>query len=209
MKSVDGLPMNEVILIAATQTFVDRGYDNTSMDEVAARAGTTKRTVYAHFGNKDALFRTAVARAVTHVHEDMPPLADTADPHAELTRFAVAFVELSTRRVAVHLQRVVIGAVDRFADLGVLLHSEVLRHAEAHVATYLRALGVEESDDASLSPETLAALFLNATSGPRRFETLFGAREPLPGMPTPATLDSAERAVVSAAVSHFLRGLPR
>jgi AcrR family transcriptional regulator len=210
MRSVDGVPLNEAILRAATQTFVGFGYDNASMDEVAARARTTKRTVYAHFGSKEALFRAAVGRAVAHVHEEMPPLADPADPHGELTRFAVAFLELSTRYAAVHLQRVVMGAADRFADLGVLLHRDVLQHAEARIAAYLRRIGVTGGDgEDDLSPEALAALFLNATSGPRRFETLFGARDPLAGMPAPGSLSASETAEVSAAAALFLRGLPR
>lgn len=44
------------ILDAAIAEFRASGYEATSMDRIAARAGVSKRTVYNHFPGKDALF---------------------------------------------------------------------------------------------------------------------------------------------------------
>lgn len=44
------------IVEAAVAEFRTAGFDATSMDRVAARAGVSKRTVYNHFPSKDALF---------------------------------------------------------------------------------------------------------------------------------------------------------
>jgi AcrR family transcriptional regulator len=41
------------ILDAAIQEFVDKGYENTSMESIAARAGLTKGGLYYHFNSKD------------------------------------------------------------------------------------------------------------------------------------------------------------
>jgi AcrR family transcriptional regulator len=43
------------ILDAAYRLFRGRGYVRVSMDEIAARTGVTKRTLYYHFDSKDAL----------------------------------------------------------------------------------------------------------------------------------------------------------
>jgi AcrR family transcriptional regulator len=48
----------EAILAAAKQVFQDMGYDRASMDEVAARFGGSKATVYRYFGSKEALFKS-------------------------------------------------------------------------------------------------------------------------------------------------------
>ena len=48
--------LRENILWAAREVFLEAGYERTSMDVVASRAKTTKRTLYAHFANKEALF---------------------------------------------------------------------------------------------------------------------------------------------------------
>ena len=37
------------------------GYDGTSVDQIASEAGTAKQTVYAHFRDKETLFRTLVS----------------------------------------------------------------------------------------------------------------------------------------------------
>ncbi|MDE2508625.1 MAG: helix-turn-helix transcriptional regulator, partial [Planctomycetota bacterium] len=48
------------IVWAAKRVFLELGLDAASMDDVAARAGTTKPTVYAHFKSKDELFSAVV-----------------------------------------------------------------------------------------------------------------------------------------------------
>lgn len=66
-QAVEGVckdPLPKRILLAAFVTFVERGNDQTWMDEVAAAAGTTKRTVHAPFGKKETLFRGTIANAV-------------------------------------------------------------------------------------------------------------------------------------------------
>ena len=51
-----------VILDAAEELFVSSGYELTSVDAIAARAGVSKRTVYDHFGDKLSLFRSVLRR---------------------------------------------------------------------------------------------------------------------------------------------------
>lgn len=49
------------ILDAARRLFFRDGFDTTTMDAIAICAAVSKATVYAHFGNKDALFRAILA----------------------------------------------------------------------------------------------------------------------------------------------------
>ena len=52
----------EAILNGAVQVFIEWGYDNASMDQIAEAAGVSKRTVYNHFLNKENLFQEVVAK---------------------------------------------------------------------------------------------------------------------------------------------------
>lgn len=50
------------ILHAAFEEFVDRGYTATRIEDVAARAGVTKGTIYLYFQNKEELFQDVVGK---------------------------------------------------------------------------------------------------------------------------------------------------
>src|SRR5689334_21258020 len=54
------VPRRVAILEAAKNVFSEQGYELATMDDIAERAGTTKRTVYAHFENKETLFAAMV-----------------------------------------------------------------------------------------------------------------------------------------------------
>ena len=54
----------ESILIAASRLINLKGVDSTSLDEVAAAVGATKRTLYQHVGNKKALISACVERSI-------------------------------------------------------------------------------------------------------------------------------------------------
>jgi AcrR family transcriptional regulator len=51
----------QAILDAAFEVFAREGYRQASVDTVAATAGVAKHTIYNHFGDKESLFRAAVA----------------------------------------------------------------------------------------------------------------------------------------------------
>src|ERR1700692_182895 len=44
------------ILAAAEVIFSEQGFENTKLEEVAARAGYTRGAIYAHYSNKEDLF---------------------------------------------------------------------------------------------------------------------------------------------------------
>lgn len=61
----------EAILAAAKELFLDRGFAQANMQEVADLAGVSKLTLYSHFGDKTALFVAAVREHYDHHLPDM------------------------------------------------------------------------------------------------------------------------------------------
>src|SRR5262249_4618245 len=57
------------ILAAATELFVERGYDNTSLREIAERVGVTKAALYYHFPSKAEILDALVAPAFGMITE--------------------------------------------------------------------------------------------------------------------------------------------
>lgn len=65
LKRPRGRPTNfdhEVALEKALQVFWSRGYEGASMSELTAALGINKPSIYAAFGNKEDLFRKALAK---------------------------------------------------------------------------------------------------------------------------------------------------
>ncbi len=83
------------IIEAAYYLFYRRGYTRVSVDEIAARAGLTKRTLYAHFRSKDDLLAATLQRysdldkARLHVIAERLP----ARPEAMIDSFFAQLVE--------------------------------------------------------------------------------------------------------------------
>lgn len=73
------------ILDAAVEMFAAKGYAQTDVQEIADRVGIGKGTVYRHFGNKEALFLTAVKHARDKLICAVDAVQDSqADPLAQL-----------------------------------------------------------------------------------------------------------------------------
>jgi TetR/AcrR family fatty acid metabolism transcriptional regulator len=53
LKERQRLEREDLILQAAEEVFVEKGYNNASMDEIAARVGIAKGTLYLHFACKE------------------------------------------------------------------------------------------------------------------------------------------------------------
>ena len=61
---MSGAERREQLITVARTLFADRGFDGTSVEEVAARAQVSKPVVYEHFGGKEGLYAVVVDREV-------------------------------------------------------------------------------------------------------------------------------------------------
>lgn len=101
------------ILRAATDLFLELGYDGTSLAKVAATAGVSTATLFKRFPTKAALFDAIVTGhwAVGEQPEEPPR---TGDPRAGLRTIGLRYADLMTRPEMVALFRIVIAEVPRF-----------------------------------------------------------------------------------------------
>jgi len=84
----------EQLVDIARGLFAERGFDGTSIEEIAARAGVSKPVVYEHFGGKEGLYAVVVDREVRQLLGMMQDsLADAAHPRALLEQAASALLD--------------------------------------------------------------------------------------------------------------------
>src|ERR1700722_191134 len=57
----------EEILDEATQLFAERGYEGTSMADLAEKVGLRKASLFHHFASKEVLYAAVLARLVEHL----------------------------------------------------------------------------------------------------------------------------------------------
>src|SRR5262245_6994509 len=69
----------QAILDAALTVFAAQGFEAARLDDVAARAGVAKGTLYLYFKDKEALFEEVVRSAISPILERMNGLAALPD----------------------------------------------------------------------------------------------------------------------------------
>ena len=108
----------QTILDAARSAFVERGYAATSMDLISARAGVSKRTVYNHFGSKEALFEAAVLEFHdAHNHEGFAAIDPDAPLEQQLLMMATARIHGLLEPETMAFLRMLIGEFMRSPEL--------------------------------------------------------------------------------------------
>ncbi|MEV6710302.1 TetR/AcrR family transcriptional regulator [Micromonospora wenchangensis] len=113
-----GEALREHILDTAKVAFLETGFERTSMDAIALRAATSKRSLYAHFPTKDALFLAVVARTRALFAERMGTPADYADePMEAAVRYCGRFVQMLRWSSVGKMARLGIAEADRLPDL--------------------------------------------------------------------------------------------
>lgn len=65
------------LMAAALELFVEKGFVGTRLEDVAARAGVSKGTLYLYFDSKDALFKAVVQEGIVPVLEAGAGLIDS------------------------------------------------------------------------------------------------------------------------------------
>ncbi|HEU5266328.1 MAG TPA: TetR/AcrR family transcriptional regulator [Jatrophihabitans sp.] len=62
-----GRERREQLILVGRALFAAKGFDGTSIEEIAARAGVSKPVVYEHFGGKEGLYAVVVDREMSNL----------------------------------------------------------------------------------------------------------------------------------------------
>ena len=73
----------EVILMAAESLFEKKGYEATSVDDIAYEASISKTTLYVYFGSKEKLWDTLVCRYMEQLLKEARKAADGEGPFVD------------------------------------------------------------------------------------------------------------------------------
>src|SRR5262245_47111828 len=80
------------------QVFAQRGFEATSVEEIAQRAGISKPIVYGHFGGKEGLYAVIVDREVEYIVERIVTAISTGTARERMEQAALAFLTYVAER---------------------------------------------------------------------------------------------------------------
>jgi AcrR family transcriptional regulator len=83
----------EQLILIARGLFAERGFDGTSIEEVASRAEVSKPIVYEHFGGKEGLYAVVVDREVRSLLDMMTRALTAGHPRVLLEQAAFALLD--------------------------------------------------------------------------------------------------------------------
>jgi TetR/AcrR family transcriptional repressor of mexJK operon len=114
----DALRLRGRILEVATELFLAQGYESTSIEAVAARAGISKRTFYHRFDDKPMLFAAVVHQIIDQIRPRAGvPLIEGATLQDVLRRLAGMILHAALSPQALALHRLVMAESARFPEL--------------------------------------------------------------------------------------------
>jgi AcrR family transcriptional regulator len=83
----------EQLLDVGRALFAVKGFDGTSIEEIAAQAGVSKPVVYEHFGSKEGLYALVVERAVRRMLDKITGALSGGSARCLLEQAALALLE--------------------------------------------------------------------------------------------------------------------
>lgn len=163
----------EAILEAASQVFLESGFEGASMAEIAARVGGSKATLYGYFGSKEDLFVEVMHSAAKHHFERIFAALenDSDDLPLALQRFGERTLAVLCQESAVQARRAIIAESGR-SDIGVRFFEGGPKKGTAELGRFL-ALQMEKGklrqSDPIVAAHHLMALLDSETITPRLF----------------------------------------
>jgi AcrR family transcriptional regulator len=176
----------DTLLDAARQLFLERGYDDVSMQQITDAAGVSKAAPYYHFKNKDDLFIHVYIREMARIHDGMDAQLACGGSFRERIHHALEALVAESRGESARL----FAEFERFTTL---TNEPELKHAIAdQVDSVKRLLPYFEAAHARgeigrFPPERCCSLFLLMVMG--HFQLMSVAK--LGALPERATADLA------------------
>ena len=156
------------VVTAARELFLRKGYAATTMDEIAARAGLTKRTLYNNYADKGALFTAIVTDVMAYaenfargLHEEFTVGVTKATLESSLGDLGKRLALGIMRPEVIALRRLLIAEAREFPALGAKYFDRAPGQVLEGLASgfeYLGRIGLLRVGDARLAAAQFAYL---------------------------------------------------
>jgi AcrR family transcriptional regulator len=147
------------ILDAALASFAQKGFAATRLDDIAARAGITKGTIYLYFDSKQALFealaRQSIGQQIEQVRAQLSAFPGSSADLLRLVLTTMGHFAMTSDRVV--LPRLVLAEAANFPQLAEFWRREIIDRGLALLTTILER-GIARGEFRKVKPQHAARL---------------------------------------------------
>jgi AcrR family transcriptional regulator len=147
------------ILDAALACFAEKGFAGTRMDDVAARAGITKGTIYLYFESKEALFKALARQSIgAQLESVLAHVQAFQGASADLLRFVLGTIgHFAATSDRVILPKLLLAEASNFPELAEFWRREIIDRGIAIFETIITR-GVAAGEFRDVPPSHAARL---------------------------------------------------
>jgi TetR/AcrR family transcriptional regulator, mexJK operon transcriptional repressor len=184
-----------MILDHATVAFLRDGYAATSLEAIARQARVAKRTIYARWDGKAALFLAVVRRLIDTWLATAGTWSDPGSLEAALRTTARAILAVALTPEAIALRRLMIAEGQRFPELNAIVRKAGADEGNRRIAALLMQ-GIADGMVRPVNPGMAAEQFLHLVLGGPQQRALSGG-PPMAADELDAWCDAAVRLFLS------------
>jgi AcrR family transcriptional regulator len=128
------------IIAAGLDSFAERGFAATRLDDIATRAGVTRGTLYLYFPSKEDLFKAVVRESIVPIIARVEQtIADDRGSTAELlTKLILSFPDAVLGSQISAIPKLVIGEARNFPELARFYLDEVVHRGRRAITAVIR-----------------------------------------------------------------------
>jgi AcrR family transcriptional regulator len=187
------------LLVAAFAVFVEKGFADARLEDIATKAGVSKGTVYLYFDSKEAVFKEMVGQVADAKLEMVSQLVEAHEgSFATLLRQLASLMALQiSQPPLLHFPRLIIGESRRFPELAAFYLDTAISRARRILMRIIER-GQSAGEFRPIPLRHAAHLFISPMLFVPIYKSVFEAHET-----EPFDLDGH----VAAHLDIFLRGL--
>ena len=149
------------LIAAALELFVEHGFAATRLDEIAARAGVSKGTLYLYFESKEDLFKAVIRENLVPLLADFQHSLEAIDEPAtdSLARFLRTWWDCFGATRLAGIAKLILSEAAHFPDLARFFHDEVIARNDALLASIVQR-GVARGELRPIDPRAACQFWL-------------------------------------------------
>lgn len=195
-KSHIGIEKPQTILKAAKALFLKHGYSETTMDDIAKKAGLTKQTVYSYYRNKDVLFQVMILSLCERkTPADSQYIPDNVPFETLMVNIGAKLLDLITSAEVLATTRLVIAESERHPKVAKAYYESGTQQIVHSISEFLKVMN-KRGVTAIPNTESAASYFLAMLKGQHYVRMILRVK--------PASSEAAKLAHVKECVRIFI-----